>query len=304
MHVLLATDGSRSAQVALELVSAIAWPEGTRLRVLEVLPPLPIVDLHPGQRDALDLAARTALHELTEPLRRAGVVVEERQTSGASVAELIVAEARASNADLIVIGNRGHGPLGSMLLGSVAAAVADSAPCPVLVARRSRLERVLFAEDGSESAFDARRLLTTWPIFRGLLVRVVSVAHVTRSFRSGVTAAVFEEARRSEAEVLLEARAAHERLANESAEQLRLGGLLAQAEMRDGDAAEEIVAAAERWDADLIVMGSRGRSGVTRVVLGSAARDVLQHAHCSVLIARHGAELPSEARAATAAVTR
>lgn len=304
MRVLLATDGSRSAQAAVDLVAGIAWPEGTSVRVLQVLPPLSIVELRPGQREALDVAARNELHQLAEPLRHAGLVVDELLPRGATVADLIVAEARASNAQLIVIGNRGHGPLGSMLLGSVAAAVTDSAPCPVLVARGSRLGQILFAEDGSDSAFEARRLLATWPIFRGLPVRVLSVAHVTRPFRSGITAAVFEEARRAEAELLTEARHAHEHLANETAEQLRVGGLHAEAEVREGDAAEEIVAAAERRSADLIVMGSRGRSGVTRAVLGSAARYVLQHARCSVLIARQGIELPSESDAGMAAAAR
>ena len=303
MRVLLATDGSRSAQAALELVAGIAWPEGTSVRVLQVLPPLSIVELRPGQREALDVAARNGLHQLAEPLRRAGLVVDELLPRGATVADLIVAEARASNAQLIVIGNRGHGPLG-MLLGSVAAAVTDSAPCPVLVARGSHLGQILFAEDGSDSAFEARRLLATWPIFRGLPVRVLSVAHVTRPFRSGITAAVFEDARRAEAELLAEARHAHEHLANETAEQLRVGGLHAEAEVREGDAPEEIVAAAERRSADLIVMGSRGRSGVTRAVLGSAARHVLQHARCSVLVARQGVDLPPESDAVLAGAAR
>lgn len=291
MRVLLATDGSASARSALDLVRSLAWPDGTTVRVIQVLPLWPaLIDFDvPGRSDAFEASARSALHELAAPLRRDGLVVEERLVRGEGIADLIVADARESNADLVVVGSRGHGPLASVLLGSVAAAVIDHAPCPVLVARRPHLERVVFAEDGSESAFEARRLLATWPMFRGLQVWVLSVAHVTRPFHSGITATVFEEARRAEAEILTESRSAHERLAKESAEQLRLAGALAQAELRQGDAASEIVASAERAGADLIVMGSRGRSGPTRAVLGSVARNVLQHAHCSVLIARHGA---------------
>jgi hypothetical protein len=54
--------------------------------------------------------------------------------------------------------------------------------------------------------------------------------------------------------------------------------------MRHGDAAGEIVAVAERRGADLIVLGSRGRTGLTRLLLGSVARNVLSGSTASVLI--------------------
>jgi len=58
--------------------------------------------------------------------------------------------------------------------------------------------------------------------------------------------------------------------------------------MRDGDAAGEIVAVAEQRGADLVVPGSRGRTGMTRLLLGSVARNVLSASPASVLIARDG----------------
>jgi nucleotide-binding universal stress UspA family protein len=303
--VLFATDGSAAAQTALELVGSLRWPDGTVLRVLQVLPPSPII-VGPDAADrheALSAAARRALDDLAGPLRRSGRTVEEQLVRGAPVADLIVADARQWNADLVVVGNRGHGALVSMLLGSVAAAVTDSAHCPVLVARGPRIERIVFAEDGSEGAFEARHILSTWPIFRGLVVRVVSVAHVARSLRSGITATVAGEVRRSEADALRDARVAHERLAKDCATDLALRGVLAQAEACEGDAAAEIVASADRVNADLIVMGSRGRTGLARAVLGSVARDVLQHARCSVLIVRHGVA-PARELVATSVVVR
>ena len=56
--------------------------------------------------------------------------------------------------------------------------------------------------------------------------------------------------------------------------------------MRDGDAAGEIIAAAEQRGADLIVLGSRGRTGLTRLLLGSVARNVLSGSTASVLVVR------------------
>jgi nucleotide-binding universal stress UspA family protein len=54
----------------------------------------------------------------------------------------------------------------------------------------------------------------------------------------------------------------------------------------EGHPAEEIVAAAKAWSADLIVIGSHGRGALSRVLLGSVAEAVMRHAPCPVLVAR------------------
>jgi nucleotide-binding universal stress UspA family protein len=73
-----------------------------------------------------------------------------------------------------------------------------------------------------------------------------------------------------------------------------------------GDAAAEIVAEAAAWKADLVVLGSRGHTGLTRVVLGSVARNVLQGTDASVLIVRDPAtrEAESASRSSVPAVLR
>jgi nucleotide-binding universal stress UspA family protein len=55
-----------------------------------------------------------------------------------------------------------------------------------------------------------------------------------------------------------------------------------------GDPATEIVKAAREWPADVIVLGSHGRAGVSRVLLGSVAEAVTRHAPCPVLVVRAG----------------
>jgi nucleotide-binding universal stress UspA family protein len=57
-----------------------------------------------------------------------------------------------------------------------------------------------------------------------------------------------------------------------------------------GDAAAEIVEEASSWPADLVVLGSRGLTGLTRIVLGSVARNVLQGSQSSVLVVRGGVQ--------------
>ncbi len=56
--------------------------------------------------------------------------------------------------------------------------------------------------------------------------------------------------------------------------------------IRVGKPAHEIVAVAKEWSADVIVMGSHGRHGIPRVLLGSVAEAVMRHADCPVLVIR------------------
>jgi nucleotide-binding universal stress UspA family protein len=65
------------------------------------------------------------------------------------------------------------------------------------------------------------------------------------------------------------------------------GGDVAQAHLREGRVAPEIVALAEDIGAGLIVIGSRGRGGIRRALMGSASDAVVRHAHCPVLVVRH-----------------
>jgi nucleotide-binding universal stress UspA family protein len=64
------------------------------------------------------------------------------------------------------------------------------------------------------------------------------------------------------------------------------GGSVAQAHLRMGGRADSIVRLAEEIDAGMVVMGSRGRGGIRRALMGSVADDVTRHAHCPVLVVR------------------
>ena len=65
-----------------------------------------------------------------------------------------------------------------------------------------------------------------------------------------------------------------------------VGGKVAQAHLAMGDAPREIVHLAEDLEAGLVVMGSRGRGGIRRALMGSVSDSVVRHAHCPVLIVR------------------
>jgi nucleotide-binding universal stress UspA family protein len=83
-----------------------------------------------------------------------------------------------------------------------------------------------------------------------------------------------------------EVRGQAEELTDRVAGWLREQGLEAEAALRDGDPRSEIVEEAKEWGADLVVVGSHGRTGLKRVLLGSVSQAVVDHAPCPVEVIR------------------
>jgi nucleotide-binding universal stress UspA family protein len=305
MHILLGTDGSASAGVALDLVAGIDWPPGTVIRIAEAIEtgqalfdgPWPALAI--AQAEALDAelhaSARATVDDARARLARPGLEVGTAVLAGRPASALVDA-ARTMRTDLVVLGSRGHGTIESMVLGSVSSEVVDHAPAPVLVARRPSVGRVVLAWDGSECGRVAADIVRTWPICHGADVHVVSVADVRIPWWTGFPAAGSAGLMPIYVEAAAESRRAHAEMARGMADELASAGLESTWEEREGDAATEILAAAADRDADLIVLGTHGRTGLSRLVLGSVARNVLHHARASVLIAREpAAEAPTAA---------
>lgn len=287
-RMMLATDGSPQAAVAVDLVRSIPWPPGTAIEVLSVYEPFASgMELPPDALIALDREMReqidTDLAETRARVADGGRAVDTAMRRGRPATE-IVAEADRLRSDLIVMGSRGRGQLATMLLGSVAAEVVDHAHAPVLVARGARMKRLVVADDGSTEAAHAVKLVASWPIFHGLPTRAVSVAPVHAVTGHGPIR--HPDAKQSYAEGVDALRGIHGFMADAAAERLSKAGVPARSDTRFGDPAEEIIQAALEHEADVIVMGSRGRTGLERVLLGSVARNVLTHAPVSVLIVR------------------
>ena len=75
-------------------------------------------------------------------------------------------------------------------------------------------------------------------------------------------------------------------LVMKAAEKLRGAKLNVSTELVEGNPKSQIIDIANEWHADMIVLGSRGRSGLNRFLMGSVSQDVVRHAHCSVEIVR------------------
>jgi nucleotide-binding universal stress UspA family protein len=297
LRILVGIDGSPAADVAVELVATRTWPDGSHVVIAEAIEVPGVFSAVPGTSlafvDVSDIESdiRAAAGRTVEAARArivaSGLTAEGRVLAGRPATTLADAAA-AMGADLIVVGSRGHGTIETMVLGSVSAELVEHAPVPVLVARGSSVDRVALAWDGSASAQAAADLLRTWPLFASSDVVVVTVTDVGPPWWAG-----FGESSPSLVPMYLDAaeaaRARDGDLAKAMADDLRRAGFQARAEPLEGDPADQILAAARDGAVDLVVMGTRGRTGLARLLLGSVARNVVTHAPCSVLVVHDGA---------------
>ena len=295
MRALIAFDGSAGAAEAVALAQSVAWPASSTLRIVSVvepgawIPPVPRVPMTAAPVLEPELVAYLEAQKAEIVKRFAEVSHAESAILFGRAASAIIDDAREFGADLVIVGSRGHGSIASLVLGSVSAEVVDHAPCPVLVARRGTASGLVLATDDSPSARAAEEVVARWPMFAGLPICIVSVADAPRPWTSGIAPMFLRQAFDAYAQDLHAAAEAAQRGATEAASRLQQAGRDAQPTVRRGDPATEIIDFAAERGADLIVLGSRGRSAIAEIFLGSVVRNVLAASSSSVLVVREGA---------------
>jgi nucleotide-binding universal stress UspA family protein len=286
-RVLIAVDFSDASTSAVHWTARFVAPAAEIILAHVVDAPKPpafLVGLLPPHDEVVESArvgAETRLNALAETLGPAPVRAVVRV---GPAAEAIVALAAETGADLIALGGHGRRRGVWSLLGSTAEHVLDSAPVPVLLATNP--------PEGAPAT-----LLT--PVDNSPITPHVlgTAATLAREFGAGLIALnVFDPLMYGRVQLVSTPRAADEpggevRLAAEKwlEEQLAEVGIepeLATPHVALGVTSFEILAAASRYGAQLIVMGSRGESGIRRLLLGSVARSVLRGAGCPVLVLR------------------
>lgn len=287
MNVLLAIDHSVSSETAVSEVVARPWPPNTRVCVLNVVEPphvLTIPSLVQTATEAAQALVKNAAERLTA--RRLDIsthVIQDNPRSG------VVEYAGLWGADLIVVGSHGQSALTRFLMGSVAQAVVRGAQCSVEVVRNTifakhpdaRAMKILLATDGSEFSLAAARSLADRPWPEASSVRIISVAEViTPAIEPWYVDARILETLRDEAMRLA-------RNAVVAAEKVMdTAGLDYKGVVLTGIAKGVIVEEAERWGADLVIVGSHGLRGFKRLLIGSVAETVAMHSRCSVEVIR------------------
>jgi len=265
-RVLVATDGSDFSIGAIRTGVALAKSRGAHLIGLSIAVYNPEYStLVPNLHVEAEMRAREALKSFSA---EAAEGAETMTREAADPYQGIVDGAKEQNADVIVIGRRGKRGLARMMVGDATAKVIGHADCAVLVVpRAARLwgKRILLATDGSPHSEAAAGVVGHLAKWGGLPVTVVSVVTSSHSL-----------ARRQEAEQAVSA----------NVEKLRGLGVEAEGKVVEGRPDEAIVKVAEDVGADLIVMGSLGRTGLIKVLLGSVTERVIGQAVCPVLVVK------------------
>jgi len=289
MRVLFATDGSKDARAAAAYLKELPLPPATTVRIVVAvtLPGFSLEEpaIREFKRSVLE-EARGLADEARAVLVRHGLSVETDVVVGDPRAE-IVRLADEWRADLIVLGARGLGRIKRLLLGSVSLAVARHASCPVLVVkgRPRKLTSVLVAMDGSDDSFRAARFLQSLVLPRRTKVRLLSVVEPLR-YPTTAPGAVRGQLLRMIKEVEAERRGELDKVLERAAAQLDDKLTRVTRSTPTGAPADEIIAAANDYDTDLVVVGARGRGGMARLLLGSVSEKVLRDARCPVLIVK------------------
>ncbi|MGA2513377.1 MAG: universal stress protein [Candidatus Limnocylindrales bacterium] len=144
----------------------------------------------------------------------------------------------------------------------------------------SRIETVLLATDGSPASEPASEEAIDLAIQVGARLLVVSV----------LSAASRPPGAAAEAGAVADSRDSLTTKAQAIVQRAKAAGANATFLVWEGEPGDAIVAAASSENVDLIVVGSHGRSGVSRFFIGSVSDYVVRHAHCPVMVVRGGLE--------------
>jgi nucleotide-binding universal stress UspA family protein len=279
-RILVATDFSPHAERALAWGAALAKRFNSELELVTSVFVVPLAagphtyGIPPEYLRNVREQADRHLDELAARFARDGIRVEctvlhEDPSSG------ICARAAETKADLVAIGTRGRGGLSHVLLGSVAERTARLAPCPVLVVHAASpqprpLRKLLVPMDYSAAALAALGLARALLEPGGELLLLHAIAPV---LSAGAPERPLEDPRAEQW-----ARAEFEKLRGS------LAGTKARLELRYGAPDAAVLEAAAEVSADAIVMGTRGRSGIAHLLLGSVAERVLRRALAPVFV--------------------
>jgi len=307
MHIFFATDGSASARFAQAQILAMPWRAPVHLTVMTVVhvPPPPFTSFVSSAQQAFDAELKTLRREAEiraeEVLAKARHAFEADASSVAtrmhagSPGETIVEMARACRVDLVAVGSRGLGPYKGYLLGSVSDHVVNHARCSVLLAKTppKRTGRYLLALDDSRYAVAVLRWLGELDLSKGAWIHLVKVFRSMDDFPDADGRDWACACDRTAPAMFAPWGDAPEVLEAMCEEGLDTKVARVTVEVRFGQEVPEIQASVRKFEPELLLMGARGHYSTAASPLGNVARELIDHAPCSVLIVRpSGPEFP------------
>jgi len=277
--ILVAVDGSESGRNALHEAFKLANEEKCWITVTSVVPPyegeietLGVKDIRAALRKPCD----DALSEVEKIAKTERMLVKTVCEEG-EIHERIVDLAEAENCDVIVMGRRGLRHIERALIGSVTARVIGHTQRDVLVVPKGAAvgwKTIVLATDGSKySAVATERAISFAKSYGGEL-KVVSVVDVPAEFYAEAPAAVEELVRKAKGFVA------------DVKKQAEAAGVRVETYVGEAEAFQAISNLALEQKADIIILGSHGRTGLRRLLMGSVTEKVIGYAPCPVLVVK------------------
>jgi nucleotide-binding universal stress UspA family protein len=297
--IVVPTDFSALAEAAAARAATLACLDGAEVHVVHALAsPLLMnpfefsVPTDPWEN--LRQAARRELERTRKAIEAKEVsVVTAQALDSQNPVEAISNAVRAHGADLVVMGTHGRGGLSHAFLGSVAERALRSLDVPILAVKEDAetaakpIAKIVLAVDFSPHSDRAVETVAGLAARLSAFVDVIHALDLPVDFAPYLSAAGVELEREIEADVSERLEAIRERLEQR---QIRVN-----THFRRGHPDAVIADVARQIGCQLIVMGTRGRSGLAHVLLGSVAERTLRTAPCSVLCVK-----AAEARASAA----
>ena len=278
--ILIAHDGSASGKNALMQAIRLAGAERSWIKILVVAPAYEgdlditgVADI----REALRGPARKLVAEAKAIAGKEGAPTVATNLEEGEPYDRIVSVAGEENCDLIVVGRRGMGRIERALMGSVTARVIGHTKKDVLVVPHdSKIgwKSLILAADGSPSSGVAAERAIAFAKTYGSSLTIVSVVDVTEEF--------FTEAPELVEKLIEKAKETVKAVAEKAAS----AGVKTETFVKEGETYRHIVDLASAKKADIIFMGSRGKTGIKKLLLGSVAEKVIGYAPCPVLVVK------------------
>ena len=292
MKVVLATDGSEDATLAARVAADLSFRTDSEIHMVhawQALPPgaYPAAHYSEYYYRLSELEGKRILEEQAKHASGSGAQVAKTYLKMGPPSLVIADLAEQIDADLIVVGSRGLGPVKRIVLGSVSEGVVHHATRPTLVVRGGEAawppSRIIIGDDESEDAKKAGELAARiGNLFGapGVLVRADPEPAIGPEFPQ-YERDLFYGLRK---EILEREKKVLETRAGELAE---LFGAPPEVELSADDPTWAILKVAGEDESALIAVGSRGRGAMGRALLGSVSTKVLRAAKGPVLICRH-----------------
>lgn len=324
MRILVYTDGSECSDAAVKLAGRLTvdtksdikvlyvreihrnshekYVESAREKVMEWGLELPSVRELKRAEEILEKAGVTK--ETPEPISE-GLVFKKSEKGGHTLhlsyahgemylksrvgnpAEEIIWEAEENDYNLVVMGLH-RGKFEDFSIGGVTHKVAVYAKLPVLVVKKDvKLERMLVCTDGSEQAEEAIHCAAHIAKDIGAKVVLLSVFQPVEAFEDSSVPELSEDMKEKLRKKVSEFPIPEKKYLDDGKRLFKQIGIEAETKFVEGGATQEILREADEGKYDLVVTGSRGLSGLKRLIMGQVSSNVLEKAETNVLIVRN-----------------